>query len=130
MTQLTLQALEAAIRQSWTLETCDPTDREIWTAGNPARGQCAVTSLVVHDMLGGELLESEVHLPDGTRQGFHYWNRLPGFDLDLTREQFSEDEVVQAPQVVQRLPDYPWLSHEQYLIFRQHVHAALDAATS
>ena len=88
----TLQGLEAAIRASWSLETCDPTDVSEWTPSNPSRGQCAVTALVVHDLIGGELLEAEVHNQDGSRQGFHYWNRLAGVDLDLTRDQFTSRE--------------------------------------
>ena len=53
-------------------------------ADNRALGQCAVTALVVQDVLRGELLRAEVN---GTS---HYWNRLPdGTELDLTREQFE-----------------------------------------
>ena len=97
---LTLHEVEAAIRSSWSVETCDPTDEERWTPENPSLGQCAVTALVVHDLLGGELLEAEVHYTDGTRQGFHYWNRLAGVDIDLTRAQFAGNEHVQSPHLV------------------------------
>ena len=81
--------------------------------------------MVVHDLFGGQLLEAEVHLQDGSRQGFHYWNRLAGGDVDLTREQFTSHEVVQEPRVIDRLPEFPWRAEEQYLIFRNRVHAAL-----
>ena len=60
MPVLTLRALEDAIRHSWARDTCDPTDVEVWSTTNPARGQCPVTALVVHDLLGGQLLEAEV----------------------------------------------------------------------
>ena len=89
-----------------------------WTPDNPARGQCAVTALVVHDLLGGELLEAEVRDPDGSPQGFHYWNRLAGVDVDLTLSQFRDGEVVQGPRLIDRLPSAPWLAHDQYLAFR------------
>jgi hypothetical protein len=120
------EALRAAIRASWSVETCDPTDAADWTPANPSRGQCAVTALVVHDLYGGELLEAEVHFQDGSRQGFHYWNRLAGVEVDLTREQFSDQEIVQEPQVIDRLPEFPWRAEEQYRIFRKRVDAALD----
>jgi hypothetical protein len=107
------------------MESCDPTDASEWSIANPARGQCAVTSLVVHDLFGGQLLEAEVRRPDGSRQGFHYWNRLAGCEVDLTLEQFTQDELVQVPRVVDRLPDVPWLAHEQYLVFRRRVYGAL-----
>jgi hypothetical protein len=123
---LTLEAVEAAVRRSWSIESCDPTDAPTWTASNPAQGQCAVTALVVRDLIGGQLLEAEVLFRNGTRQGFHYWNRLAGIDVDLTREQFTSDEVVQAPQVVEGPPQVPWISEEQYIQFRARVLAALQ----
>jgi len=62
---------------------------------------------------------------DGSRQGFHYWNRLAGGDVDLTREQFTHHELLQEPRVVDRLPEFPWRAQEQYLILRRRVYAAL-----
>jgi hypothetical protein len=129
MPSLTLQALEAAIRGSWCRETCDPTDAAVWAPSNPSRGQCAVTALVVHDLVGGQLLEAEVLYPDGERQGFHYWNRLAGLDVDLTGDQFTSEEVVQEPHLIDRLPAFPWLAHEQYLIFRDRVRTVLQLPT-
>ncbi len=36
----------------------------------------------------------------------YYWNRLPdGQEVDLTREQFAESEIVQEPDVVPRPSD-------------------------
>jgi hypothetical protein len=126
MTHLNLQSIEAAIRGAWSVDTCDPSDAPAWTPKNAALGQCAVTALVVHDLLGGQLLEAEVLFGDGTRQGFHYWNRLPGLDLDLTREQFRNGETVQEPQLIDREIGGPWLAHEQYLVFRARVYEALQ----
>jgi hypothetical protein len=122
---LTLAGLESAIYASWSLDTCDPSDVAIWSPAEPSRGQCAVTALVVHDLLGGELLEAEVHHADGSPQGYHYWNRFAGVDVDLTRRQFASGEVVHAPHLIERLPSVPWLAQEQYLIFRDRVRAAL-----
>jgi hypothetical protein len=122
---LTLTDLESAISASWSLDTCDPTDIPTWTPAEASQGQCAVTALVVHDLLGGLLLEAEVHHADGSHQGFHYWNRFAGVDVDLTRRQFREGEVVQTPHLIERLPAFPWKAQEQYVIFRDRVHAAL-----
>jgi len=122
---ITLKALEDAIRASWSLETCDPTDAAEWSRANPARGQCAVTALVVHNMLGGQLLEAEVLFDDGSRQGFHYWNRLASGDVDLTRDQFTSNEFLQEPHVIDRLPEFPWLAEDQHLILQERVDAAL-----
>ena len=73
--------LRLAVRRAWTRSTsADPR----WSDDNPARGQCAVTALVVQDVLGGELRRAVVDCVS------HYWNRLPdGVELDFTREQFE-----------------------------------------
>ena len=98
--------IEAVIRSSWSEKTCDPVDLPEWSPENPARGQCAVTALVVQDLLLGELLLGEVHNVDGSRQGVHYWNRFAdGVEVDLTREQFTRSEVIHAPTVVARPAD-------------------------
>ena len=97
---------EDAIRAGWSRWTSDPVDHSGWTEANPASGQCASTALVVQDRLGGELLMAEVYEADGSRQGVHYWNRLPdGREQDLTREQFRRGEVVGVPHTVERPAD-------------------------
>jgi hypothetical protein len=118
--------LAAAIRAAWALDTCDPVDADDWSAANPSRGQCGSTALTIHDLLGGELLIAEVLRADGSRQGVHYWNLLPdGTEIDLTREQFASDELVQEPQTVRRPPGLPTRGAEQYLTMRRRVLAAL-----
>ena len=122
----TLRDIEVAIRSAWSLETCDQVDVADWSPANPSRGQCGVTALTLHELLGGDLLEAEVLFPDGSRQGFHYWNRIPGgIDVDLTAEQFSPDEAIQEPKVVERPPGPPLRGAEQYEIFRTRVRSAL-----
>lgn len=107
----TLRELEKAIRDSWSLDTADA-DNE-WTPDNPSCGQCDITSLVVHDLLGGELLAADVYL-DGRRVEAHMWNRLPsGIEVDLTREQFRRGEVIGRPVVRVRPPKLD-PSHPRY----------------
>jgi hypothetical protein len=122
---MTLHKLEMAVRRSWALDTCDPIDVPNWSPQRPSRGQCAATALVVRDLLGGELLEAEVHFADGRRQGFHYWNRLAGIEVDLTGDQFNEDEHVQLPQVVEGPPAVSWIVDTQYQVLRRRVFATL-----
>jgi hypothetical protein len=121
------QDLEAAVRAAWALDTCDPVDADDWSAANPSRGQCGPTALVVHDLLGGKLLIAEVVRSDGSRQGVHYWNLLPGgTELDLTREQFAGDEAIQQPRILRRPAGLPNRCAEQYLTMRHRVFDALD----
>jgi hypothetical protein len=114
--------LETAIRAAWALDTCDPVDANDWSQANPVRGQCGSTALVIHDLLGGELLIAEVLRTDGSHQGVHYWNLLPdGTEIDLTREQFASNEVVQQPRIVQRPAAVPKRGAQQYLTMKHRV---------
>ena len=124
----TLSDVELAIRSAWSRETCDEVDVDDWSVTNPARGQCGATALTLHDLLGGDLLEAEVLHSDGSRQGYHAWNRLAGVEIDLTLEQFSSTEMVQTPHVVQRLPGPPGRGGEQYLLLRARVLETLGIA--
>jgi hypothetical protein len=126
----TLTDVEAAIRAAWSIDTCDPVDVPDWRPDNPSRGQCGVTALVLHDLLGGDLLLAEVHHADGTRQGVHYWNRLPnGLEIDLTRTQFQNAEQISPPRVVPRPPGPPRRAQAQYNLFHHRVHEALNLPT-
>lgn len=81
-----LARLRAALVASWSQQTSSDPDE--WTRDNPALGQCAVTSLVVQDYFGGELVRG---LVGGVS---HYWTRLPsGKDIDLTKEQFGDAQI-------------------------------------
>jgi hypothetical protein len=123
----TLRQLEDAVRSAWALDTCFPSPEALaeWSPANPARGQCGVTALVLHDLLGGDLLLAAVTV-DGRRTGWHYWNRLAGgTEVDLTREQFGPHETVGEPTVVTRPDGPPRRAADQYERLRARVHAAL-----
>ena len=126
MADVVEEDLEAAVRAAWALDTCDPVDADDWSAANPSRGQCGSTALVIHDLLGGELLIAEVVRSDGSRQGVHYWNLLAdGTELDLTREQFADGELIQQPRILRRPAGLPYRCAEQYLTMRYRVFDAL-----
>lgn len=98
--------------------------------GNPARGQCGLTALVVNDLLGGDLVMAEVSYADGTRQGVHYWNRIGLLEVDVTREQFTNDEHVGLGTVLPRPPHAPTRCLQEYQLLRTRVLAALGSITS
>jgi len=62
----------------WSIETSSQ-----WLPDNPARGQCNVTALVVHDLCGGDSLTTEAP------GGWHFYNRIEGSRCDLTASQFA-----------------------------------------
>jgi hypothetical protein len=117
----TLGDLETAIRAAWGLDTSD--DPDDWSESNPARGQCAVTALLIRELLGGDILLSNV-MRDGKRVDRHAWNRLPsGLAVDLTRDQFRAGEQLGEPRV-----EEPVLTHrnpERFATLRARVHARL-----
>jgi hypothetical protein len=91
----TLAQLEQAIRDSWAADTAD-SDNE-WSPENPSCGQCDITSLVVHDLLGGDLLGADVYVDD-ERVEAHMWNRLPtGIEVDLTASSSDAEKSSQSP---------------------------------
>lgn len=58
-----------------------------WPPNNPARGQCLVSSLVIQDYFGGELVR--VHAVGDDIDENHYYNRLPdGTIIDTTGMQY------------------------------------------
>jgi hypothetical protein len=82
---LDLASLSVLFRKGWSAETSS--DPSKWTPQNPAWGQCAVTSAIIQDLMGGEVVWGEVRLPNGRRIS-HYWNRIGDAEIDMTRGQF------------------------------------------
>ncbi|MFD7977035.1 hypothetical protein [Streptomyces sp. NPDC059071] len=120
--------IDAALRASWAADICSPDDQDEWRADNPAWGHCDITALVVNDLLGGDLVVGEVYR-DGAQRGYHWWNRLPsGIELDLTREQFRDGQVVTAARLVERPPGPLPRRWEEYLLLRERVAAHLGGA--
>jgi hypothetical protein len=127
VTPWTLDQIEAALHASWAADTCSPDDveRAGWQPDNPAWGQCDITALLLHDLLGGDLMLGEVWR-GAEQQGFHWWNRLAsGVEIDLTRSQFVDGQEVVAPRPVPR-PTGPLRRRaEEYRLLRDRVAARL-----
>ena len=66
------------LKRAWSAETAS-----VWSAENPARGQCSVTALAAQHLFGGELLKTR------TPQGPHFYNRIGGAKRDFTAAQFD-----------------------------------------
>jgi hypothetical protein len=66
----------------WSGDTSSPTDA--WSQSNPAQNHCSITSLVVQDYFGGEILSTK------TSGGTHFYNLIDGRKWDLTVGQFAE----------------------------------------
>ena len=71
--------VQRTLRKAWSLATASQ-----WTASYPAAGQCNVTSLLIHELFGGDLLKTS--LPAGD----HFYNRIGGKRYDFTASQFDQ----------------------------------------
>ena len=55
-----------------------------WSRDNPAKNHCSITSLIVQDYFGGDILTTK------TAGGTHFYNSIDGKRWDLTVSQFAE----------------------------------------
>jgi hypothetical protein len=92
----TLDQLHTALVQSWASDTAVlmPAGHELFAANEPAMGQCAVTSLIVQDYFGGDILNTVASVPVRPDiKSSHYFNVINDEIIDLTRRQFQENVV-------------------------------------
>ncbi|MBR5901889.1 hypothetical protein IKZ40_06020 [bacterium] len=80
----TLEKLFAVLECCWCRETAYPSCQSNWVPNDPSYGQCAVTAMIVHDLFGGTI--HKIRVEGG---GTHYFNKIRGEYVDLTREQFD-----------------------------------------
>jgi hypothetical protein len=81
---MNIHDLEKVLRKCFCRETAYPRCQAEWVPNDPTYGQCAITAMIVHDYFGGTIHRIRV---DGG--GTHYFNKIDGKYIDLTREQFD-----------------------------------------
>ncbi len=77
---MSLQFLHRALLNALSLNSSSK-----WTPENPAKGQCGVTALVVHDLLGAEIVKTYAE------EGWHFYNEIDSVRVDFTASQFEGD---------------------------------------
>lgn len=83
----TLNDLFAILLKSWKKETAYPScqrDPQYNLDNDPTYGQCAITAIIVYDLFGGTIHRIRVN-----SGGTHYFNKINGHYIDLTRDQFD-----------------------------------------
>ena len=88
-----MDLLRQTLASIWDQETSDKSD---WTPAQPSKGQCAVTALLVQDLLDGEIqtVEAEEHN--------HHFNLIDEQVVDLTEDQFASPPNHIGRQVLKR----------------------------
>lgn len=109
-----IKQVEKALYKSWSLESSSK-----WREDNPAKGHCGVTTLVVNDILGGEIKKTK--FPDG----WHFYNVLDGKRYDFTASQFRE-AIVYMDFPSNREEAYMDTNEKQYNYLKQRVLKNLD----
>ncbi len=93
------QRLIEAIRACWSDSIAIQPER--WSHDRPATGHCDVSSIAFWDEFGGEMVLGAVFV-DGEQSEHHWWNRIEGVDIDLTRSQFFGHEDIRVVEVFGR----------------------------
>lgn len=62
---------------------------------NPARGHCGVTTLIVNDILGGEIYKTRLD------EGWHFYNILNGERKDFQDVRSNREEAFQDTNDIQ-----------------------------
>ena len=91
------------LNECWSLKSSS-----IWTKDNPAKGQCGVTSLVINDNFGGDILKTKLH-----NGQWHFYNSINGKCYDFTSSQF-ENEIEYLDTLSNRDEAFSDTSEEQY----------------
>ncbi|PGF00026.1 hypothetical protein COF51_08870 [Bacillus pseudomycoides] len=98
------------LMKSWSLETSSK-----WTIENPAKGQCGVTALVIHDLFGGEIKKTQVG------EDWHFYNAINGKRYDFTATQFFE-EIAYMDIPSNREEAFADTKDRQYYALKQKMH--------
>ena len=83
----TLNDLFGVLLKAWTKESAyllAQNDSEYNKSNDPTYGQCAITATLVYDLFGGTIHKIKV-----SGGGTHYFNKINGHYIDLTRDQFD-----------------------------------------
>ncbi|MFD2445533.1 hypothetical protein ACFSO7_16360 [Bacillus sp. CGMCC 1.16607] len=112
--RLNIEELIVALFKSWSLESSSK-----WSKDNPAKGQCGVTTLVVNDILGGEIKKTK--LPDG----WHFYNIINKKRYDFTASQFREN-ILYMDIPSNREEAYKDTNEKQYNYLKEKVLINLD----
>lgn len=77
------------IKHAWSADTAHPSYADKWSKENPSTGQCYATAHNIFDIYGGDIISCKVG------RNTHFYNRLFGINIDLTKDQFGKDSHIE-----------------------------------
>lgn len=86
--------MRSILEQCWSKDTCYPKLVDKWSEERPETGQCAITCLLVQDLLGGTIVKDPVLN--------HFGNVVNGDIIDLTSKQWIDGEVIKFTETINR----------------------------
>lgn len=101
------EAFGEALKTAWSIRSSNS-----WTAANPAKGQCSVTSLVAQDLFGGDIVTTR------TKGGTHFYNIVDGNRHDFTMSQFDY-QITFDDKPSSRAEAFTDTSEQQYAALRK-----------
>jgi hypothetical protein len=85
--------VQESLNRTWALESCPG-----WAPDNSADDQSSVTSQLIYDIFGGDILKTH------KKRGWHFYNRINGERIDFTRlesgknlEDYHFDDIPSTP---------------------------------
>lgn len=96
-----INKINYALINSWSKETSYELVKDNWSLKNKSLGQCAITSLIIQDYLGGDIVFAET-IFDNSSVINHYWNFIDNIDYDLTIQQFTSNYKFINKKIVSR----------------------------
>jgi hypothetical protein len=100
--------VQKALNRSWAIDSYPG-----WIPNNPPDSQGSVTSLMIYDIFGGEILKTHKN------QGWHFYNRIDGERIDFTS---SEKDI---PAINDHFEDLPSDPSETYNYFEDEEYSSL-----
>ena len=110
---ITIEELKEKLSNCYSKELCYPKIADEWNEKNKSFGMCAITSLIVNDIFGGEICK--IYVGDIS----HYFNMIDGRIVDLTAGQFNFDIDYRGYKIVDRNSILNDESIERYNILKQ-----------
>ncbi len=100
--------VQKALKRTWASGT-----NKAWTPDNTANGESSLTSRLIYDIFGGEILKTH------QTNGWHFYNRIDGECLDFSTSEMEKSAEDNYMENLPSTPDetYNYFEQEEYSTF-------------